>query len=225
MKGHGAVSIRVIPRTWPLAAALTAAAEGAVARLELGDRLVDLRLVADAMGVDDRAWFRLETRDGGWRLDLWFHPDQVLQDRPGRGALVPPAREWQLGPVPAESEASDPGEFSTPNAQRFLYQQLTLAQDIMDSRLDPSSVPAALVEAFQEAWLITIDGRLQRLGLPHLSAGERRSGFMRLFSPAGILTPRHWSIFNALWEGDLETQAEVLDKVRVLPPLSRRSIR
>ena len=79
-----------------------------------------------------------------------------------------------------------------------------------------------LVEAFQEAWLVTVDGRMQREALPHLSAAERRMRFLRLFSPAGVLTPNHWAIFNGLWEGRIAEEAEVLAKVRLLPPLSRR---
>ena len=96
--------------------------------------------------------------------------------------------------------------------------------DLLSGRLTADEVPPSLVEAFQEAWLITIDGRLQRRGLPHLSAGERRSSFLRLFSPAGVLTPNHWSIFNKLWDGSVTAQADVLAKVRLLPPLSRRRL-
>jgi len=218
------VTIRVVPDTWPLAASITSVTEAAVARLELGDRLTSIRLVADAMGADDRAWFRLAREGAGWRLDLWFDPEQVLQDRPGRGPLTPETREWQLGPIPSEADAPAPVEFSAPNAQRFLYQQLMLVSDVLDGRLDTTTVPPSLVEAFQEAWVIGIDGRLQRLGLPHLSAGERRTSFLRLFAPAGIVTPNHWAIFNALWEGELADQVAVLAKVRLLPPLSRRKL-
>ncbi len=152
---------------------------------------------------------------------MWFHPDQVLEDRPGRTGGRPGA-EWQLGPCRSRRRSRGAAEFSAPNAQRFLYQQFMLADDVVSGRLAPQQVPPSLSEAFQEAWLITVDGRLQRQGLPHLSAGERRASFLRLFAPAGVVTPNHWGIFNALWDGTTTSQADVLEKVRLLPPLRRR---
>jgi len=212
----------VVPARWPLASLLQPLLETAVERLGLGDELHEVVLVADAIEADDRGWIRLVQAGQGWSLSLWFHPDQVLCDRPGHGAARREAQDWQLGPVPAGDEPPTPDEFSAPNAQRFIYQQLLLVGDVLAGRLVPGEVPGSLVEAFQEAWLVSVDGRLQREGLPHLSAGERRTSFLRLFGPAGVLTPSHWSIFNRLWEGTLATQSEVLAKVRLLPPLSRR---
>ncbi|MBD3222600.1 hypothetical protein GF314_15300 [bacterium] len=214
------MAITVIPADWPAAAELASVVETAVVRLDLADRLVDCTLIGDAVMADDRAWFHLGESGGCWRLTLWFHPDQVLRDMPDRGAHAS-ARDWTLGPAPRSLPPIEVDDFSAPNAQRFVYQQLQLADDVMSGRIEPGTVPPSLVEAFQEAWLVTVDGRLQRQGLPHLSPGERRAIFLRRFGPAGILTPRHWSIFNALWSGDVATQVEVLARARLLPPLDR----
>ena len=213
----------MIPDDWPLADLLRPVAQSVVEQLDLADRLDRLSLVPDAMTADDRGWLSLERRaEGRHRLTLWFHSDQVRQDRPGHGAARPLSLDWTLAPTPREEEPLAAADFSLPNTQRFLFQQLLLVKDILDERLHPDAIPPSLVEAFQEAWLVTVDGRLQREGLPHLSAGERRMRFIHLFSPAGVLTPNHWTIFNKLWEGAVAEEEAVLAKVRLLPPLNRR---
>ncbi len=216
------MEIRLIPHDWPLADRVLPLAASAVDRLELGARLHTLELIPDAMTADDRCWVRLDRSGDQVGLTIWFHPDQVLSDRPGHGPARPEASDWELHPAPRQEPPVPEHEFSPPNAQRFLYQQLLLIQDILAERLHPESIPPSLVEAFQEAWLVTVDGRLQREGLPHLSAAERRMRFLRLFSPAGVLTPAHWNIFNEFWEGTGADEATVLSRVRLLPPLSRR---
>lgn len=212
----------LVPADWPLASALTPLVEGAAERLGLAGRLGSLTVVVDAIAADDRGWLRLDGLADAPALTLWLHPDQVLGDRPGHDPARPVARDWVLAPAPTADHVPALADFSIPNAQRFLYQQMTLVCDILDGKLVPAEIPLSLAEAFQEAWLVTIDGRLQREGLPHLSAAERRRRFLRLFSPAGVLTPRHWTIFNGFWDGRIADQAEVLAKVRLLPPLSRR---
>ena len=216
------MEIHLIPEDWPLADQLLPLAHSVVDRLELAELLHRLDLIPDALQADERSWLSLDRAAAGAGLSLWFHPDQVLRDRPGHGPARPENRDWELAPAPRQEQVLDPGEFSLPNAQRFLYQQLLLIRDILGGRLHPEKVPPSLLEAFQEAWLVTVDGRLQREVLPHLSAAERRMRFLRLFSPAGVLTPSHWSIFNALWEGEVAEEGEVLAKVRLLPPLRRR---
>lgn len=222
MTGAGATIVTVTPADWDLAPRIAAAATTALSRLDPPLPLAECDLVADAVAADDRAWFLLKQVAGGWRLRIWFHPDQVLQDRPGRGAAAPGDLDWRLGPVPPSVPRPPAEEFSLPNALRFLHQQFMVAGDLIDRRLEPDTVPPGLVEAFQEAWLITVDGRLQRLGLPHLSQAQRRASFLRLFAPAGIVTPSHWAVFNALWDGAASTQAEVLQRIRLLPTLTRR---
>jgi hypothetical protein len=214
------VTISVSPSDWPLATPLSDVLEAAVARLELTDRLERCDLVVDAIAADDRAWFRLDRSGQKWAVTIWLHPDQVLQDRPD-SANSAPVPVWHMEPAPTSVPDPTLDDFSPPNAQRFVYQQLQLVADVIDGRLVPHEVPPSLVEAFQEAWLVTVDGRLQEQGLPHLSAAERRTSFLRRFGPAGILTPNHWSIFNALWNGDLADQKSVLAKVRLLPSLGR----
>lgn len=214
--------VSATPGRWDLAPRVVAAATTALARLDPPLPLSACDLVADALAADDRAWFRLQQAGARWRLRIWFHPDQVLQDRPGRGLAAPADHDWRLGPVPAEQPPPPASEFSLPNTLRFLHQQFMLVGDIIDGRLDPATVPTAMAEAFQEAWLITVDGRLQRLGLPHLGAARCRASFLRLFAPVGVVTPAHWAVFNAFWDGTAATQAEVLQRVGLLPALPRR---
>lgn len=214
------MTIRVEPPDSPIAAQLEAVVTLALGRLGLEAELAACHLVGDALVADDRGWFQLTRGESGPEVTLWFHPDQLLQDSLERGAQARP-RHWQLGPTPTAESEPEPDEFSAPNAQRFIYQQLLLVADVLSGRLDPATIPPSLVEAFQEAWLVTVGGRLQREGHPHVSAGERRAHFLRRFGPAGILTPRHWTIFNALWDGEISSQEEVLDRARLLPPLDR----
>jgi hypothetical protein len=214
-----APTVRVLPADWPLCDQLAPLAVTAVERLELTERIATLTLILDALAADDRPWFRLDGGGSPWRLAIWLHPDQVLRDRPRPQS---PATVWEMAPPVAEPLPPAATDFSLPNAQRFLYQQLLLVRDLLDGAVTPSAVPAELSEAFQEAWLVTVDGRLQRLGLPHQSAAEHRLRFLHVFAPAGVLTPGHWSVFNQLWDGGLADQPAVLAKVRQLPSLGRR---
>jgi hypothetical protein len=66
---------------------------------------------------------------------------------------------------------------------------------------------------------VTVDGRLQRAGLPGYDQALRRRRFSRLFSSTGVLLPGHWQIFESLWAGALGGQAEVLEATRRLPRL------
>ena len=212
----------LVPEDWPLGPLLLPLVAGAAERLELDQRLVRLTVAVDAIAMDDRAWLRFNGPPEARRLTLWMHPDHACKDQPGHDPSRPVARDWELGPAPCHDSPASADDFSTPNAQRFLYQQLQLVRDVLDGVLEPTDIPSSLQEAFQESWLVTIDGRLQRAGLPHLSAAERRRRFLRVFSPAGVLTPNHWAIFNGFWDGSIVDQAAVLAKVRLLPPLNRR---
>jgi hypothetical protein len=216
-----ACAFQVLPAEWPLRAQLLPLIETAHARLELGDRLASVTVVLDALAADDRAWFKLGGSVPPHDLILWLHPDQVLRDRPDSNA-VRPESIWQLGPTPLGEAAPVPEDFSPPNAQRVLYQQLLLVRDLVAGVLRPAEIPRNLVEAFQEAWSVNLDGRLRQLRLPHLSAAERRLRFLHLFAPAGVLTPSHWAIFNRLWDLATPDQETILGWVRQLPPLTRR---
>lgn len=214
------LAVRVSPADWPLGAKLVPLVEAAVARLDLGGRLGEVAVVMDALAADDHAWFTL-TSPSPCRLTLWLHADQVLRDRPRPAWDHGVGDQWRLGPAPAPTPLTTE-DFSPLNAQRVLYQQLLLVRDLLDGLLAPRAVPPPLVEALQAAWLVTVDGRLRRLGLPHLSAAERRLRFLHLFAPAGVLRPSHWAIFNRLWELDEPQQDVVLALAGALPPLLRR---
>jgi hypothetical protein len=99
--------------------------------------------------------------------------------------------------------------------------QFLFARDLCDGSLVPELVPRDLAEAFQEAWSITVDGRLRRWRMPAASQAERRVGFSRLFSRHGVLLPDHWRIFHQLWDREDLTQQRVVELVRALPRARR----
>jgi len=195
-------------------------AEAAATRLGLAHWLEAILLCADDLAADERAWLELRRGEAGRRLTVYLHPDAVLKDRtevPGQAAT----REWELRPVARQPLPWRSADFAVQKAQRLLYRQFLLARDVCDGTLEPREIPVSLAEAFQEAWSVGLDGRLRREGLPGLSEGESRNRFLRLFATSGVVTPAHWQVFHALWEGTIATQGEVLRSVRRLPPLRR----
>lgn len=213
--------LSVVPADWPQWPQLEPLLRAAVERLELAAILAQLTLVLDAPAADERAWLQLGGQPPRRHVTIWLHPDQLLGERTGQSS-VPAARDWELRPAPASAAVPEATDVCLPDAQRTLYQQLLLVRDLCDGTLQPRAIEPALSEAFQEAWLVTVDGRLQRACLPHLSAAQRRLRFLHVFAPAGVLTPCHWAIFNQLWDGMLPDQATVLNRIKRLPPLGWR---
>ena len=215
------VSVR--PAGHVLAPALQPHAVIAAGHLDLGAWFRSLAIILDDLAADERPWLAMTRVPGGRALELYLHPDAVLQDRPGSTALPPPEQPWTLRRVRQREPALDPGEFAPAKAQRLLHHEFLWARDLSDGTLDPAAVPASLAEAFQEAWAAAVDGRLRRAGLPGLGEGERRIRFLRLFATGGVITPAHWQVFHALWSGEVVTAAEALRLVRRLPPLRQAS--
>lgn len=212
-----------LPGDHPLAPALRPLAETAAARLGLGRYLASLTLWLDDLTADERIWVTAvpaaDPAPGGLSgLALWFHPDHFLRDRAagvddGRGLQ---AWELRAGTVAA---ACDPADFSSRKAERILYHQFLMVRDLRDGTVAPAAVPAERAEAFQEAWAVTLDGRLKRAILPGYSLAERRRRFFRVFSAGGVLLPQHWQIFHALWEWEAPEQARLLEMLARLPSL------
>lgn len=209
------------PADWPLRHLVLPLLETAARRLDLAGELAAITLVLDAPAPDERAWLHVTGSAPRRCLTIWLHPDQFLQERPARPRAGRDCRDWELGLAPPDASPPAAADFSLPKAQRTVYQQLLLVRDLLAGSLQPQAVDPQASEAFQEAWLVTVDGRLQRAGLPHHSAAERRLRFVRVFAPAGVLTPRHWTIFNQLWDDDYPVQATVLARIRALPQLRR----
>ncbi len=219
----GAV-IAMVPADDALAPMLIPLADHAAEHLDLARWLAAITLVADDLEDDERPWFDL-AREGERRaLTVYLHPDAVLKDHP-RG-IGPRAQRpaWELSAPPPAPAPPAVDSFSPVKAQRVLHHLFLLVRDLCDGSLTPADVPSSLAEAFQEAWAVTVDGRLRRAGWPGLSEGERRIRFLRLFATGGVVTPAHWQVFHELWTGEAAVQAEVLRRVRRLPPLPRRGI-
>jgi len=212
-----------LPGDHPLAPVLRPLAETAAARLDLGRHLASLTLWLDDLAADERIWVAVVP--GGPvvagalpAMALWFHPDHFLRDHAagaaeGRGLLP-----WELRDAPP-AESCDPADFSARKAERILYHQFLMLRDLRDGTVAPAAVPPAGAEAFQEAWAVTLDGRLKRAMLPGYSLAERRRRFFRVFSAGGILLPQHWQIFHALWEWEAPEQGRLLELLARLPAL------
>ena len=193
----------------------------ALARLQLSDRFAEVTVVLDELAADERAWLHLAGTRPDRRLTIWLHPDQFLRERMKPAGVEPGCADWRQGPIPSPGLAPSPDDFSLLNTQRTLYQQLLLVRDLLDGRLKPDSLASETSEAFQEAWLVTIDGRLHGAGLPHWSIAQRRLRFLHVFAAGAVLTPSHWAVFNQLWHCESPDQDAVIERIRLLPPLRR----
>ena len=215
-----------VPTEDPLAEVVTEVAVSVVRRLGLDHRLALLTICLDDIADDLRAWFTLRSAGPAapqrWRATIYLHPDRITRDRPGRLSLLPDRQIWDRSDAPGEASGPGPEEFRRPKTERSLFHQLLWVEDLITEAVTPDELPRALVEAFQEGWAVTVDGRLRRRHLPGHSVADRRASFSRLFSRAGVLLPEHWRIFHRLWEGAVTEQETVLAQVRRLPRLTWR---
>jgi hypothetical protein len=196
-------------------------AENAAADLGLAEVFSGARLCLDDLPGSGDAWYRLRPAAGPGELPvlvLFCHEDCFgPAPRPG-GPVEPPPPVWEQVPAP-DPASQDPVPFDGVRAAAFLHHHFLVARDLGRGDIVGRHLPPVLSEAFTEAWAVTVDGRLEREGLPCFCLAERRGRFARVFSPAGILLPDHWQVFQSLWDGALKTQQEVLDAVRRLPGL------
>ncbi len=213
-----------LPGDHPLAPALRPLAETAAARLDLGRHLASLTLWLDDLTADERIWVTTVAAAAchpGGRCPAW-RSGSTLTISCAITRRAPPRGEgllaWELrdGPV---AESCDPAAFSPRKAERILYHQFLMVRDLRDGTVSPAEVPPAGAEAFQEAWAVTLDGRLKRAILPGYSLAERRRRFFRVFSAGGVLLPQHWQIFHALWEWESPEQTRLLEMLARLPSL------
>lgn len=191
----------------------------AAGRLGLAGRIERLVFRLDDIAAHDRAWIGAEPAGGG--VCVWCHPEHFCKDRWGGAAPLPSDFPWELTDSfdrRDEAEPDEPLVFSTAKAERFVYHHLQLILDLRDGIVDPSAIPEGMTAAFEEAWAVTIDGRLRRRSLPGMTVAERRRRFYRAFSAGGLVLPQHWLIFRSLWEEDGWTQQRLLDALSDLPP-------
>jgi hypothetical protein len=206
----------ITPEDWEHADALAALALCAAMEHGLPVHLDALHLVLDAPSPDDHPWLE---RRGERALAVYVHPDRLRSDQDAGLIMEPTSRPWELARRPDAPRAE---RFSTPHAERFLHHVLLSLADLLEGRIRPDAVPADLTEAFQEAWDVTLDGRLRGRSLPGLPVAERRRRFFRTFSGSGCLLPRHWEIFHELWENADPTHETIAAQARGLPPLTGR---
>ena len=200
---------------------LTALARDAGRDLDLGRDFSALRIIADDLPDAAGAWFRLVPvpETGSLPGLILFCPAESFGPR-GKysDSVMPPRPVWEQNSAPGYV-SSAPMEFSRERAGIFLYHHLLTARDLVRGEVGGRNLPGPLTEAFTEAWAVVVDGRLSRRGLPGFPLDERRGSFARIFSPAGILLPDHWQVFQSLWDGALDNQKDVLGVVKRLPGL------
>jgi hypothetical protein len=223
------VEVLCLPADSPFAPLLFEPAAAVAQRLMLDRYLVRLVLCLDDLVQDERIWisFAELPREPGAadrphrQVTLYLHPGHLLKDRPPT-SLLPGTEIWEMrGPRLAHREGDPRAELSRANLERFLYHQLMSVRDLCDGTIDPAAVPADTADAFQEAWAVTVDGRLRRQRWPGFTAAERRRRFSRIFGRGGVLLPEHWRIFHELWELDPVEQVRLLEWLRKLPRLRR----
>lgn len=193
--------------------------ETAAEALGLARFVSGIHLCLDDLPGAGTAWMGREDGPEGMLLRLYCHPDDLARRRPGAEAGFPTREVWEQAPAPREEDLFDPEGSDLSRADAFLHHQLMTATDILEGRVASRDIPLAVAEAFTAAWAVGVDGRLERAGLPGFGLQDRRAKFSRLFSAAGILMPDHWHIFQALWDGALPAQKDVLTVVRQLPRL------
>jgi hypothetical protein len=205
-----------------LAAVLPPLVVSAGQALELGQDFSGIRICADDLPGQEGAWFRLEPgpEPGAkpWLVlfcqENCFGPDERVS-----AAVNPPRAVWELSPWPGVVGEGAEAPFSRERSAIFLHHHLLTARDLARGAVLGRNLPATLAEAFAEAWAVVVDGRLVRLDLPGYPLAERRASFARVFSPAGILLPDHWQVFQSLWNGAIPEQKGVLDVLKWLPRL------
>ena len=132
-------------------------------------------------------------------------------------SLWPERQVWEGSEGAWRRESATHLTVDPERASLFLHHNLMLAQDLVRGEIPLDMIPRAQVEAFEAAWEVVVDGRLSRKGLPGYPLAERRAAFSRHFSSAGVLLPDHWQVFQALWDGGLESGRDVLAVLRQLP--------
>ena len=205
-----------------LAASLVPVAEAAGKALDLVRDISGIRICGDDLPGQDSAWYRLQPGPGPDDLPVLVLFCQGACFGIGEWAtdsVQPPPAVWELSRMPARESRETGMGFSAERSSIFLHHHLLTAHDLVRGDVVGRDLPVGAPEAFSEAWAVYVDGRLARRGLPGYPLAERRGRFARVFSPAGILLPDHWQVFQSLWDGALASQNDVLNAVKRLPGL------
>jgi len=205
-----------------LAASLTPLVASAGQALDLARYVSGIRICADDLPGEDGVWYRLQPGSDPDQLHVLvlychggcFGPLVRVSD-----SVYPPREIWEQPPVSGAEPGGAAAVFSAERSAIFLHHHLLTARDLARGEVVGRNLPAGLAEAFAEAWAVGVDGRLARKGLPGFPLAERRSSFAKVFSPAGILLPDHWQVFQSLWDGAISDQKDVLGVLKWLPGL------
>ncbi len=203
--------IELIPEDWETWSLIRPLAERAWNHLEIGTVLDNLCLIADDLTADEHPWIVF---DAPRRALLYCHPDHFHDDPTAGHGMMPAVLPWEIRAVP---EVEQQGDFCSAASDRFLHHHLLALADLAGGVVKPGEVPARSAESYQEAWSVTLDGRLRRRFLPGLPTAERRRRFFRAFTVGGVLLPHHWDVFHRLWDLDDVTHTELLNLADRLP--------
>ena len=205
-----------------LGAVLPSVVVSAGQALDLEQDFSGIRICADDLPGEEGPWYRLEHGSGPDEKPflVLFCQEKCFGPHDRASTSVYPPREvWEQSPLLAAVGAADQARFSSDRAAIFLHHHLLTARDLARGVVVGRNLPATLTVAFTEAWAVGVDGRLTRQSLPGFPLAERRASFARVFSPAGILLPDHWQVFQSLWDGTISDQKGVLDVLKWLPGL------
>ena len=207
--------IVILPDDWRYGERLAPQVRAAATQHELEQWLTEITLVVDDVAADERSWLGIRDRSV---LNLYCHEILFLRDSAASLTMGPAALPWELGERP-DPETTPPATFSARKAERYLHHQFLAVRDILTGVVRPEEVPRRLAESYQEAWAVTVDGRLRRGAMPGHPVAERRRRFFRTFSVTGMLLPQHWDIFHTLWECNKPTHELLMELAEALPGL------
>lgn len=179
-----------------------------LARVHVGlsDRVTRLELVLDAPELEGSGFWQVEPNEAGLTACLYGAPTDLL---PEQSAYARHHRS--VGPAVVELDLL--------RVDRWLHRNLLQLDDLLNGRVDPDGVPDGLSNAFQTCWDVWTDGRLRAWQHPGLSLAERRALFLRTFARGTPLLPKHWEVFHALWDGNLQGHEGLVEAARALPPV------
>ncbi len=193
--------------------------EQAADALELAGDFAKIHLIMDDIEGCEEPWLRFAGHGDEQGVELYFSTEIFVQNRFELKGIFPQNEIWEAMEAPRQAVTIDLENFRPEFCLQYLHHHLLTARDIARKDLILGRVPANVAESYQVCWAVTVDGRLENWNLPGFALPERRRHFSRLFSQAGVLMPSHWSIFQALWEGDISGQRPVLEAVGGLPRL------
>lgn len=202
----------VIPDRFPQRAILQESALAAATKLKLSSRLAILRLVLDAPEFEVGGFWQLETQREGLCAIVYASILDFLTPRAAVEHRAADLDEDRIQELAIE-------RIDRLRIDRWLHRNLLQLDDLLCKRIDPAALSRHDTAAFQACWDVWTDGRLKALLLPGISLAERRRLFFRTFAERGLLLPRHWKVFHALWDGKLQDHQGLIEACRRLPAL------